>query len=245
MEHLSVEYLDLYYLHSPFQDKQRLEGSLTAIFELILEGKIRCFGLSNFDAGSLAAFYTPGGPFVRAVNLMATVQDVDKTRLEYLRPVVLQNKLDLYHVGRQFDNVGTATVMATAKTYKLFLMGYSPFSGYPFALMPTRDPVVKAVTNEYNEKLHGNRSVENLNNEEATVTELDAAAVLVKHHLQHDQAGTILRSVSLPHLQTCLAAVTNTDQFPLLSATHEELLSMIQELVCNPYLKSAHYASTQ
>ena len=80
MQQLGVEYLDLYYLHSPFHDEKKLDGTLTAIFEMILEGKIKCFGLSNFDARSLAAFYASNGPFMKAAQLMLTLPDISKDR---------------------------------------------------------------------------------------------------------------------------------------------------------------------
>ena len=88
LQDLGVDYFDLYYLHSPFRSEEKLEGTLVALFEFILEGKINCLGLSNFDAGALEAFYAPDGSFVKAANVVATLPGIRQDRLTYFRPVV-------------------------------------------------------------------------------------------------------------------------------------------------------------
>ena len=137
------------------------------------------------------------------------------------------------------------SIATTAHTYKLFVMGYSPFSGYPFALMPIRDPLLRVVTNEYNNALRassaGAGALVSTKHSKALqeVRVLDEAAILVKYHVQHDKAGIILRSSNLSHLQACLAGIGSS--FPPLNAHHEDLLSIVPDLISNPYLKSVHY----
>ena len=95
---------------------------------MIFEGKIRCFGLSNFGPKELDYFYN--SIYDNAVKLAieeATVgANLVQKRMVLLRPVVLQNKFDFYHSGRQFDNEGADIKTAAVQMHSLFLMGYSP-----------------------------------------------------------------------------------------------------------------------
>lgn len=120
---LGIDYIDLYYLHSPMDDNV-MAKAWAALEVLRSEGKVRALAVSNFDKGSLSFFNSEAGMRVQ--------------------PAVLQNKFDLYHHGKQLDNVGE-DIYFHAKDQGLLLLAYSPFSSYPFALMPALDPVVLAI----------------------------------------------------------------------------------------------------
>jgi diketogulonate reductase-like aldo/keto reductase len=261
MKDLRVTYLDMYYLHSPFRDQKLLVGSLTAIFEHILEGKIRALGLSNFDAVALDDLYS--GAFGTAVQAATRTKDgsnkqrsgLNTEYLARLRPVVLQNKVDLYHTGRQFDNEGN-DVRALALKYRLFLMGYSPFSGYPFALMPTWDPVLTMVASSYfatlseADKAAEAKGGDGMSWAQVCVSDVDIdcsaddgkvqrAALLLQYQFKHLGAGAILRSVSRTSITTALFA-TSADMIPL-SEEAMGALHTVQELIVTPLLKSTEF----
>ena len=119
---LGVDYVDLYYLHSPMDDNV-MAKAWAALEALVSEGKIRALAVSNFDQPSLSFFSSPSSR---------------------VQPAVLQNKFDLYHHGKQLDNVGE-DIYYHARERGLLLLAYSPFSSYPFSMMPALDPVVQAV----------------------------------------------------------------------------------------------------
>jgi diketogulonate reductase-like aldo/keto reductase len=59
--------------------------------------------------------------------------------------MVLQNKFDLYHPGRQLDPRGNDDVQALCNSHNIKLIGYSPLSAFPFVLTPLQDPIVQAI----------------------------------------------------------------------------------------------------
>ena len=119
---LGVDYIDLYYLHSPMGDAI-MRPAWAALEAMCQEGLIRALAVSNFDKQNLEFFASP------AVQV---------------QPAVLQNKFDLYHHGKQLDNQGD-DIFFHARDRGLVLLSYSPFSSYPFALEPAFDPVVLAI----------------------------------------------------------------------------------------------------
>ncbi len=72
-------------------------------------------------------------------------------RAKPLLPMVLQNKLDPYHVGKQLDNEGDK-VMKLARLKKMEVVAYSSFSAYPFAMTPIEDPIIKYIAKRHGEK---------------------------------------------------------------------------------------------
>lgn len=122
LKDLQTPYLDLYMLHSPINDPVLQRETWRALEDLLKEGTIRAIGVSNFDSVELAA--------------------LSKDAL--VKPMVVQNKLDVYHVGKQLDNRGDK-IVSYAKENNILLVAYSTFSAYPFAMIPTEDPVVREV----------------------------------------------------------------------------------------------------
>lgn len=122
MELLQTDYLDLYMLHSPISDSQLQAETWEALEDLLEEKKLRAIGVSNFNLQELK-------------NLM------EHSRV---KPMVLQNKVDVYHVGKQLDNEGDE-VVAFAQEHGVVVVAYSSFSGYPFSMKPVDDPIVRFV----------------------------------------------------------------------------------------------------
>jgi diketogulonate reductase-like aldo/keto reductase len=58
--------------------------------------------------------------------------------------MVVQNKFDVYHVGKQLDNQGD-DVVEFARSQGIIIVAYSTFSSYPFVLKPLNDPIVKYI----------------------------------------------------------------------------------------------------
>lgn len=66
LKRLGTDYLDCYLLHWP--GEHPLEGTIAAFEELRASGKIRAWGVSNFDAGQLDAALAIAGPGKIACN---------------------------------------------------------------------------------------------------------------------------------------------------------------------------------
>src|SRR3954464_7325016 len=93
-----------------------------ALEELHKAGILRAIGVSNFDGRELRL-------------LVGTAK---------IRPMMVQNKLDVYHYGKQLDNKGD-TLCLYAKSQQISVQAYSPLSASPFMLNPLDDPIVRAV----------------------------------------------------------------------------------------------------
>lgn len=121
LEDLKIAYFDLYMLHSPLRKDLQAE-TWRELEQLVDEGLIKSLGVSNFDDRELS-------------NLV---------RNSRRKPVVVQNKFDVYHIGKQFDNRATDYVRV-AKELNVVNVAYSSFSAYPFVMKPLDDPIVQFV----------------------------------------------------------------------------------------------------
>jgi diketogulonate reductase-like aldo/keto reductase len=65
-----------------------------------------------------------------------------------IRPAVVQNKLDVYHVGKQLDSNGDSLV-TYAREQGVVVVAYSSFSAYPFVMKPIDDPIIKAIAADH------------------------------------------------------------------------------------------------
>jgi diketogulonate reductase-like aldo/keto reductase len=185
---LQTSYLDLYMLHSPLEDATLQADTWRALEDLYTAGVLRAIGVSNFGASDLAA-----------LNATARV-----------KPMVVQNKVDPYHVAKQLDNVGDA-IVEYARDNKMVIVAYSSFSAYPFVMKPSEDPVVRDI---------------------ARRRRLTPAQVLLKWSLQRGFA-VIPRSTSPERLAENLAVLT----LPPLHKEDLHLLDTLELLVSSPVSK--------
>lgn len=132
---LQVSYIDLYMLHSPFSDFEQQKQSWKALEHLVEEGTVKNLGLSNFNNHELEKH-------LKICNI---------------KPVVIQNKADVYHVGKQLDSQGD-DIVSRARKENIYIVAYSSFSAYPFVMVPLDDPVVKFIAKRH-PKSKGNNSL--------------------------------------------------------------------------------------
>ena len=182
---LQTSYLDLYMLHSPIADAALQAETWRALEDLLAAGTLRAIGVSNFGTEELEA-------------LMATAR---------VRPMVVQNKADVYHVAKQLDNRGDP-IVKFARENDIFVVAYSSFSAYPFVMKPTEDPIVRDV---------------------ARRNEASPAQVILKWSLQKGFA-VIPRSSDPARLQENLAVLES----PPLSQQDMLLLDTLQLLISSP-----------
>eukprot|EP00607_Mallomonas_marina_P005549 CAMPEP_0182428340 /NCGR_PEP_ID=MMETSP1167-20130531/22488_1 /TAXON_ID=2988 /ORGANISM="Mallomonas Sp, Strain CCMP3275" /LENGTH=552 /DNA_ID=CAMNT_0024611183 /DNA_START=66 /DNA_END=1724 /DNA_ORIENTATION=+ len=126
LESLQTDYIDLYMLHSPISDRVKQADTWRALEELYDAGVIRVLGVSNFGSNEL----------------------IELHKSARIKPMVVQNKMDVYHVGKQIDPRGD-DIERTCAELKVKLVAYSSFSAYPFVMMPTHDPIVQYIAAKY------------------------------------------------------------------------------------------------
>ena len=183
---MQLDYFDLYYLHSPFDPAPQRE-SWKALEFLYQQKVIRSLGISNFDSNDLNRL------------------------LEYatIKPHVLQNKIDVYHFGKQLDNQGDA-VISLAQSHGIFCLSYSPFSSYPFSMVPLEDPVMKYLSGK---------------------TNLTSAQLIIAWLMQQG-IGVLVRSTNENKLKENIAVLNHNNA--ALSADMIALISSIKYLVNSP-----------
>jgi diketogulonate reductase-like aldo/keto reductase len=128
---LRVDYIDLYMLHSPLTPINKLEMAWEVLENFYDRGVIRALGLSNHDSRELQ----------RVLSIPSLRH----------RPVVIQNKFDIYHPGKQLDDVGDK-ILATCVSNNITMVAYSPFSSFPFVLKPLDDPIINILAKRLNLK---------------------------------------------------------------------------------------------
>jgi diketogulonate reductase-like aldo/keto reductase len=182
---LQTPYLDLYMLHSPLSDAALQADTWRALEELLAAGVLRAIGVSNFDSVELQA-------------LMASAT---------VKPMVVQNKVDVYHVAKQLDNRGDP-IVKFARDNNILVVAYSSFSAYPFVMKPTEDPIVRSI---------------------ARRTGLSPAQVILRWSMQKGFA-VIPRSISTARLQENISVLRSAP----LSTEDMRLLDTLQLLVSSP-----------
>jgi diketogulonate reductase-like aldo/keto reductase len=96
----------------------------TALEALYNMGVIRAIGVANCD-----------------LPLLTTLFDFVK-----ILPHVVQNKIDIYHIGKTIDAHSVPQqegLLDITALYGIAMSGYAPLSGYPFVLKPIDDPIVR------------------------------------------------------------------------------------------------------
>lgn len=124
MRILGVEYIDLYMIHSPIGDHERLKLAWETLEAMYDEGKIKALGVSNYNIDEL------------------------ETLIGYARikPMVLQNKFDIYTQGSQ--SMGDRSILEYCKKHNIIMTAYSPFNKFPFEMSALQDRHVKSVAKE-------------------------------------------------------------------------------------------------
>lgn len=192
LANLQIDYLDLYMLHSPLENEKLQAETWKGLEELYEQGIIKSIGLSNFDSRELT-------------KLLKVATKV--------KPMILQNKLDIYHVGKQIDIRGD-NILHYAKENKIVMMAYSPFSAYPFVMEPISDPIIQYIALKYSF---------------ITQKKVTPAQIILKWIIQRGMT-VIPRSSNSNRLKENL----ETYQLPNLSNEYMKLIDTIQFLVSSP-----------
>ena len=185
---LRLEYIDLYMLHSPIENSSLQQETWRALEALHRSGKIRALGVSNFDAQRLQAL-------------------VESSEIP---PAVVQNKLDVYHLGKQLDDRGDG-VVAYARSKGIVVVAYSSLSAYPFSMLPAYDPIVSFVASRQ-------------------PTPTTSAQVLLRWTLQLGGTAVIPRSTRSDRLEENLRVL----DMAALSEADMALLNALQHMVASP-----------
>eukprot|EP01038_Epipyxis_sp_PR26KG_P005727 gene5727-7910_t len=202
---LKVTYIDLYMLHSPIDDRDNLQSETwQALEDLYHEGILKSIGVSNFDSRELK-------------NLVSR---------SAIKPMVVQNKFDVYHVGKQLDNQGDQLVRY-ARSENIIVVAYSPFSAYPFAMRPLEDPIIKYIASN-----HPSVYIDTTGKLTQSTVAVTPAQILLRWALQKG-AALIPRSSNIERLKENFLVLT------MASLTIEEmkLIDSLQYLVFSPVSK--------
>merc|ERR1712048_1033194 len=124
---LIVDYFDVYMFHGDHNKFAKEVQAWRALEKLHDEGKVKALGLSNYD--------------VEGIQRIMSFAKV--------KPVYLQIKYDVYHPGYQKADASQLELVSWAQRQGLTVVGYSSFSGWPFALRTLEDPHVKALAKAY------------------------------------------------------------------------------------------------
>lgn len=214
---LRTDYIDLYYLHSPQKTDDITRKTWAGLEKLYKKGTIHALGLSNHNSDQLRQHFRTVG--AHAVS-----------------PMVLQNKFDVYHPGKQLDNKGDF-ILQTCAEFNIQLVGYSPFSSFPFSMLPLNDPLVHEIASR---RKSGDLAT--------------PAAVLTQWSLQQGVA-LIPRSTSIKNLATNYAAAVavgtgllqegrlrgSAPSGTILSSDEMALLSSLSNLVSSPMVKPNYF----
>jgi 2,5-diketo-D-gluconate reductase A len=192
MRDLQVDYLDLYMLHSPISNRDLQASTWKALEVLYRSGKIKALGVSNFSGRELR-------------SLVETSE---------VLPMVVQNKFDVYHLGKQLDNQGD-DVVAYARSKGIVIVGYSSLSSFPFSMLPAHDPIINYVASK-----------------QASPT--TSSQVILRWILQLGGTAVIPRSTNPDRLKENLD-VLNMAPLP---DEHMHLINMLQYLIASPVNKA-------
>eukprot|EP01040_Poterioochromonas_malhamensis_P000203 gene203-213_t len=195
LKDLQTNYIDLYMLHSPNNNLKLTNETWLALEEYVTkDNKIKGLGLSNFDSKELTTIYT-------------------KDIINQIKPILLQNKYDIYHVGKQIDVRGDS-IISYSREKGITMMAYSPFSAYPFVMEPISDPIINYIAKKYSFLLQ---------------KKVTPGQILLKWIIQRG-ITVIPRSVNDIRLKENLDTYT----LPNLSQQYMNLIDSIQFLVSSP-----------
>jgi diketogulonate reductase-like aldo/keto reductase len=163
-------------------------------------------------------------------------------------PHVLQNKYDIYHTGRQLDVTGI-DIELLLKRYQIQMIGYSPFSSFPFALQPLLDPILKQLSALKTSKTSAGSASDSDSAASHRPPAAAPADLIIQWMLQRGVA-VIPRSKDIKHLQQNLLAAQahlpdegqhsqQQQQQQGFALTEDEMktISSISSLISNPLFK--------
>jgi diketogulonate reductase-like aldo/keto reductase len=217
MKLLQVDYLDLYYLHSPIRSEAVFQVVWPVLDRYYRQGLIKAIGISNFDSQEIISLHQ------RIAQLSPSLSSPSSSSpsSSLVTPHALQNKYDIYHPGRQLDTTGV-DIEKVLKRYQIQMVGYSPFSSFPFSLLPLDDPILLQLTISPKTKK----------------TFRTVSDVIIQWMLQRGVA-VIPRSSDLGNLERNLKAAQSSvvEGKGGFSLTEEEMrtISSISSLVTNPF----------
>jgi len=144
-----------------------------------------------------------------------------------IKPMVVQNKFDIYHVGKQIDPQGDH-IISLVKEHDMRMVAYSSFSSFPFSLQPTEDPILRHLASS--KSLSGGGEGP------------DASQIALRWMLQQGVA-IIPRSSNLERLRSNLEAALHQGHKQEYALTDEEmmLVSSISHLTASPISKAVVY----
>jgi diketogulonate reductase-like aldo/keto reductase len=218
MRSLQIDYIDLYYLHSPIRSEDIFNIVWIVLDRFYRQGIIRVLGISNFDGREIISIH----------QMISKIPITEQSNV--VTPHVLQNKYDIYHPGRQLDVTGV-DIELVLKRYQIQMVGYSPFSSFPFTLLPLLDPILKQLT-----MLPSN--TKNNNNNRSNQSSRSPADLIIQWMLQRGVA-VIPRSKEIRHLEQNLFASRVENHANGFALTEDEMrtISSISSLLTNPFFK--------
>jgi len=186
IEALQCDYIDLYLLHVPMQNRLDIWKALE---RLVAKGTIRALGVSNFNKPQL-------------VELYESVQ---------VKPVVLQNKFDVYHLGKQLTDHTDMEMLAL--DLGIQIVAWSPLNSHPYVLNPRYDPIVNYIAQRRNSS---------------------AAQIILRYILQRGVA-VIPKSTDVGRMRENMMALS----LPELTASEFALLATLPHLISSSIYRAS------
>lgn len=126
LNQLGVDYVDLYMLHTPPQDRAQLQALWGVLEGIHAKGRARALGISNCDPDNL-----------RVVFEVARVP-----------PAYIQNLFKIYKPGTQMPRDGAEDIVMLAQANDIVVMGYSVQTEWPHVMSPLADPHVAMIAQQ-------------------------------------------------------------------------------------------------
>jgi 2,5-diketo-D-gluconate reductase A len=215
MKLLQVDYLDLYYLHSPIRSETVFPLVWTVLDRYYRQGLIKAIGISNFDPQEIISLHQ------RIASIPSSSAAATSSSNGLVTPHVIQNKYDIYHPGRQLDTTGI-DIEQLLKIYGIQMVGYSPFSSFPFSLLPLDDPILQQLTIS-----------------PTTKKSFRTTSDLIIQWMLQRGVAVIPRSKDIGNLERNLKAAQSAMSEEGFGLTEDEMktISSISSLVTNPFFR--------
>lgn len=124
LSQLGTDYVDMYMLHTPPQDRSLLKQVWSTMESFVDQGRARGLGVSNCDVNDLRAIFA----------------------IARIPPVYIQNLFKIYKPGDQM--AAAEDVIAFAQSNQIAVMGYSTQTEWPHVMSPLQDPHVLAIASQ-------------------------------------------------------------------------------------------------